>query len=75
MKTAKIFLNGRSQAVRLPKDFRFDSKEVYVKKIENVVVLIPPNDPWASLIGSLDKFSDDFMSERNQPVEQSREKL
>ena len=41
MKTAKIFQNGRSQAVRLPKDFRFDGDEVFVHKVGNAVVLLP----------------------------------
>ena len=41
MKTAKIFQNGQSQAVRLPKEFRFDDKEVFIKKIGHVVCLIP----------------------------------
>jgi antitoxin VapB len=48
MQIAKIFINGRSQAVRLPKDFRFDSDDVFIKKIGNLVVLIPKDDPWAS---------------------------
>ena len=75
MKTAKLFMNGRSQAVRLPKDCRFDGSEVYIKKFENMVILIPKDDPWAPLIGSLARFSDDFMSERNQPAPQIREDL
>ena len=62
MDTAKLFKNGRSQAVRLPKEYALPGDEVYVKKINGVVVLIPKEgDPWRSLIDSLDKFSDDFM--------------
>ena len=75
MKTAKIFQNGRSQAVRLPKDYRFNGTEVYIKKLCNSVILIPKNDPWAPLLDSLDKFSDDFMLDRNQPLQQPRENL
>ncbi|NLF97609.1 MAG: AbrB/MazE/SpoVT family DNA-binding domain-containing protein, partial [Candidatus Riflebacteria bacterium] len=41
MKTAKIFQNGQSQAVRLPKEFRFKGKEVFVKKIGNAIMLLP----------------------------------
>ncbi|MEW6360252.1 MAG: type II toxin-antitoxin system VapB family antitoxin [Planctomycetota bacterium] len=74
MKTAQLFANGRSQAVRLPKECRFKGKEVYVKKFENMVMLIPTNDPWASLIKGLERFSDDFMAERNQPPTQKRDK-
>jgi antitoxin VapB len=73
MKTAKLFLNGQSQAVRLPKEFRFVDDHVFVKKSGNIVVLIPAKNSWDTLIHSLDKFSDDFMAERNQPKPQKRE--
>ena len=73
MKTAKIFQNGQSQAVRLPKEFRFDDSEVFIKKSGNVVHLIPRSDSWNSLFGSLKKFSRDFMSERVQPELDKRE--
>lgn len=73
MKTAKIFQNGQSQAVRLPKEFRFDDSEVYIKKTGNVVQLIPRSDSWNSLFGSLKKFSREFMSERIQPELEKRE--
>lgn len=66
MDTAKIFSNGGSQAVRLPKNYRFDSSEVYVNQIGNVVMLIPTNDRWQSLLTSLSLFTDDFLSE---PIE------
>ena len=70
MKTAKLFANGRSQAVRLPKEFRFEGSEVYIRRLGKMVVLLPRDDPWAPLIESLDMFSNDFMAERNQPAEQ-----
>ena len=75
MKTAKLFKNGRSQAVRLPKDCRFGGPEVYVKKFDHMVILFSKDDPWAPLIDSLDQFSDDFIAERNQPSQQAREDL
>lgn len=75
MQTAKIFTNGRSQAVRLPKDFRFSGKDVFIKKIGNIVVLLPKDDPWSSLVNSLDQFTDDFMGSRDQPDQNSREKF
>ena len=75
MKTAKIFQNGQSQAVRLPKEFRFEDTEVFIKKSGNVVQLIPRTDSWNSLFGSLKKFSRDFMSERIQPEMDKRETL
>jgi antitoxin VapB len=73
MKRAKLFRNGQSQAVRLPKEFRFEGDFVYVKKSGNAVVLLPAKGIWDTLVGSLDKFSDDFMSERSQPRPQERE--
>lgn len=75
MKTAKLFQNGQSQAVRLPKEFRFEDDHVFVKKTGNVVMLIPAKGSWESLFDSLDKFSGDFMSERKQPKLQKRENL
>jgi len=75
MKTAKIFQNGQSQAVRLPKEFRFKDDHVYVKRSGNIVMLIPAKDSWESLFDSLDRFSDDFMTERKQPKVQTREKF
>ena len=73
MKTAKLFQNGQSQAVRLPKEFRFEDDRVFVKKSGNIVVLIPTKNSWDTLIQSLDKFSDDFMVDRKQPKVQKRE--
>ena len=63
METAKIFENGRSQAVRLPKQCRFDCDEVYVNKIGNVVILSPQDDPWKAMMESLDLFTDDFLAD------------
>lgn len=75
MKSAKIFTNGRSQAVRLPQDFRFTGSEVYISKYDGLVILIPKKSPWASLIGSLDRFSEDFMETREQLPLQTREPM
>ncbi len=75
METAKLFQNGQSQAVRLPKDFRFQGSKVFIKKMGNAVVILPYHDSWRSLFESLDQFSDDFMSDRTQPVQQQRESL
>ena len=72
MKTAKLFQNGQSQAVRLPLEFRMPGTEVYIKKIDNATVLIPIENPWESLFASIQKFSPDFMKERNQPGQQDR---
>jgi antitoxin VapB len=62
MDTAKLFKNGRSQAVRLPRDYAMPGDEVYVRKINGIVMLIPKDlDPWKLFMESLEKFSDDFM--------------
>ncbi len=75
MDTAKIFQNGKSQAVRLPKTYRLKGKEAYITKVGDAIVLLPKKNKWDSLISSLDKFSDDFMSARMQPELENRESL
>ena len=75
MQTAKLFVNGRSQAVRLPKEYRFPGDEVYIKAYQGIVMLLPKDSPWASLVDSLGRFSDDYMAERSQPQEQGRASL
>jgi antitoxin VapB len=75
MDTAKIFQNGQSQAIRLPKEYRFPGTKVYIKRVGNVVVLIPEQASWQTLVDSLALFSDDFMAERQQPATQQREAL
>ena len=75
METAKLFKNGRSQAVRLPKKFRLDGAQVFIKKMGNAVVLIPYRDSWQPLLTSLTQFSDDFMESREQPEQQARDGL
>ena len=75
MKTAKLFRNGRSQAIRLPKEFRFRGTEVFIKKMGNTVLLIPIQDSWQTLFDSLSQFSEDFLASRDQPEQQLREGL
>lgn len=75
MKTAKLFKNGGSQAVRLPKEFRFEGASVFIKKVGEAVVLLPEQDSWQVLFDSLDQFTDDFMPDRNQPELQEREAI
>ena len=69
MKTAKLFRNGESQAVRLPKEFRFAGDEVFIKRVGSAVVLFPTAKSWDALTESLEKFPPDFMSDREQPGE------
>lgn len=63
MMTAKVFENGRSQAVRLPKEYRFNSDEVMVNKIGDIVLLLPMTNKWESFMKAVDMFSDDFMAD------------
>ena len=72
VKTAKLFKNGDSQAVRLPKEFRFAGAEVLIKRVGSAVVLLPKANSWDTLVQSLDKFPSDFMNEREQPLEAER---
>lgn len=75
MRTAKLFMNGKSQAVRLPKEFRFEGEEVFIKKQGNSVILTPKGKPWENLFRAMGRASKDFMAERNQPPHQEREGL
>ena len=77
---AKVFRSGNSQAVRLPRDFRFDVEEVEVSREGDAVILRPRQDVstrWASLRAAVDRgFSADFMADgRQQPDNQYRPKL
>ena len=69
MYTAKLFSNGRSQAVRLPKEFRFDEDEVFVTKVDDMVILYPRRKGWDLLAKGIERFTGDFMAEREQPAE------
>ncbi len=76
MMTAKIFENGRSQAVRLPKEYRFNDEEVAINKIGDIVLLMPKENKWAGFLSSLNLFSEDFMNDgREKSGEQEREAL
>lgn len=75
MKTARLFANGRSQAVRLPRECRFDGDEVYVRRLGKAVILLPIDDPWATMLEGLEGFDDDFLADRGQPGTQKRKKL
>ena len=71
---AKLFENGRSQAVRLPKEYRFEGNEVEISKVGDIVLLIPKSSKWSGFLKSLDMFTNDFMEERNQePIEKRKE--
>lgn len=76
MKTAKIFWSGRSQAVRLPKDFRFEGQEVRIRRHGNAVILEPLTDNWQWLDEISERLDDDFVQAVNeQPGQQDRPAL
>lgn len=76
MDTAKVFVTGRSQAVRLPKEYRFDADEVCIARVGDMVVLYPRRKGWDVLATGIRHFTEDFMTEREQPDEaEEREAL
>ena len=68
MNTAKVFKTGRSQAVRLPKEFRFDVDVVYIKRVGSAVLLFPKENAWDLMNEAIGKVDEDFMAERDQPA-------
>jgi len=76
MITAKLFWSGRSQAVRLPKDFRFRGGEVRIRRHGNAVILEPAADDWSWLDTMVGKLDDDFVEAvKEQPEQQERPEL
>lgn len=76
MHTVKIFKSGNSQAIRIPKEYYIEDKELYIQKIGNSIILNPISDPWNSFRKSLTMFSDDvFKNGREQPPMQERESI
>ncbi|MEW6220945.1 MAG: type II toxin-antitoxin system VapB family antitoxin [Thermodesulfobacteriota bacterium] len=74
MQTAKLFQNGNSQAVRLPREFRMPGDMVKISRRGRQVILEPLETTWDSLFDSLKDFPDDFMVDgRQQPAGQERE--
>jgi antitoxin VapB len=69
MERAKLFWSGRSQAVRLPKEFRFAGKEVRIRRRGSAVILEPIPEDWAWLDAISGKFDEDFIAAVNEPVE------
>ena len=63
METARVFTNERSQAVRIPKEYQFDTDEVYINKIGNAIILTPVKDLAAEFVKGIAMFSDDFLAD------------
>ncbi|MBD2483025.1 antitoxin [Planktothrix sp. FACHB-1365] len=75
MDTAKLLKNSNEQTLVLPEEYQFSGDEVYLKKVGNVLILIPKDHPWQSLVESLNLFSEDFMESREQPPLEIREEF
>jgi antitoxin VapB len=71
--TAKIFTNGQSQAVRLPKAFRFNTKEVFIQQLGDNIILSAKKPTWQTFFQQNSVFDDDFLAERNNDAPQERE--
>lgn len=68
---AKIFINGRSQTVRLPKDFRFDCDEVFVQRQGEDIIISPKKLTWDDFFDQASAFDKEFMSDREQSTPQN----
>ena len=76
MDTAKVFWSGRSQAVRLPQEFRFETDKVRIRRHGSAVILEPIADDWAWLDALIGPIDDDWLQAANeQPAEQPRPEL
>jgi antitoxin VapB len=71
--TAKIFMNGRSQAVRLPAEFRFSVREVFIERQGDAVIIRPKPLGWDDFFASPSQVPEDFMSERKDLTPEKRE--
>ena len=65
--TTRVFQNGNSQAIRIPQNLRTEKKEFYIRKIGDIFIAYPTDDPWAPARQAIGSFSDNYMDERNQP--------
>jgi antitoxin VapB len=75
--TAKLFQNGQSQAVRLPKEFRFEGEsEVEISRLGDFVLLSPHKaNRWSAMFEAVNEFSDDFIITREELPQQNRAEL
>ncbi len=73
--TIDISQSNGEQAINIPSDMRINDDKVYLKKIGNTLHIIPYHNAWQNLIDSTELFTSDFMENRNQPTNQTRESL
>ncbi len=71
-KSAKVFMNGRSQAIRLPKEYRFDCDEVYVEKQGDTIIISAVQPGWDEFFDAVSAFDDDFLVDRENLPPQDR---
>ena len=75
IETIKLEDSSGIQLIRLPDNFKIKDDKVYLKKVGNVLYVIPYHNAWQSLVSSVNEFTDDFMDEREQPIDQKRETI
>ena len=79
LQTAKLFTNCSSQAVRLPKEFRFQGTEVYVQKVGGCLLISPKDRAWETFMEGVSGFTDDYFeaieSNRTEDIPSEREAL
>ncbi len=75
MNIIKPSKDNEHQFVDLPQNYQIEGEEAYIKKVGNVILLIPKDNPWQILFSSLELLSDDFMEQREQPSQPEREAL
>ncbi|MBQ6257244.1 MAG: AbrB/MazE/SpoVT family DNA-binding domain-containing protein [Clostridia bacterium] len=68
MLTTRVFQNGNSQALRIPQEMRTDKKDYFIRKVGDMFIAYPVDDPWAPVRPLVGAFPKDFMIDREQPA-------
>lgn len=74
-KTIEIKKGKKHQTIIIPDKMRINDEKVYLKKVGNALFIIPFHNPWQNMLDSLNMFTTDFMTQREQPENQLRENL
>jgi antitoxin VapB len=74
MQTTKVFNNGNSQAIRIPKEYRFEQEEVCINRIGSALIIFKPQDRFSVLMESLNEFTSDFLADGRPPQEFQKER-
>ena len=75
IQTTKVFMNGRSQAVRIPQEYRFEEDELFINKIGDALILTPRSALIDTLRVGAEMIPDDFMDSRPEEIGSEREDL